>query len=293
MPRTAKNIIEPLQLPFEKIAAHLMGEPQEEFIKLPKEYPRSPLRYPGGKNRAVKSIYSVIPESETKLCSPFLGGASIELACTTRMEVYGYDIFEPLVAFWQELVERPLELAKRVWSYHPLTRTKFYNLQKRYMHLTDKLERAAAFFVLNRSSFSGTTLSGGMSPDHPRFTPSAIHRVEMFQAYNFKVECEDFRNAIPKHEDAFLYLDPPYMNGQALYGVRGDTHRGFDHKALAELLYKRDRWIMSYNDCDEIRTLYKDYVILSVEWIYGMSKNKQSREVLILSKDLENATIAK
>jgi DNA adenine methylase len=148
------------------------------------------------------------------------------------------------------------------------------------------VERAAAFFVLNRSSFSGTTSSGGMSPGHPRFTQSAIDRLRTFHADNFHVECSDYRDVIPKHDDAFLYLDPPYMNGQALYGIKGDTHKGFDHRALADLLNKRERWIMSYNDSLEIRELYKEQPILSVEWIYGMSKNKQSNEILILSRDL-------
>ena len=63
--------------------------------ELAKRFPHSPLRYPGGKNRAIKAIYSIIPQSERKLCSPFLGGASIELACTTRMQVYGYQ-YEPI-----------------------------------------------------------------------------------------------------------------------------------------------------------------------------------------------------
>jgi DNA adenine methylase len=285
--RPVEKIIRPINAPFEQIVAHLVdGETKEEFIPFPKIVPRSPLRYPGGKNRAVKSIYSCIPNDETKLCSPFLGGASIELACSTRMQVYGSDIFEPLIAFWEILLANPEKLIKRVESYYPLSRTKFYNLQKRYINLEDKIERAAAFFVLNRSSFSGTTLSGGMSPHHPRFNKSAIERLRTFQASNFQVECSDFKDVIPKHEDAFLYLDPPYMNGQALYGLKGDTHKGFDHKALADLLYKRDRWILSYNDCEEIRKLYKDYEILSLEWIYGMSKNKQSNEVLVLSYDL-------
>jgi DNA adenine methylase len=285
--RLLEKVIEPIDAPFENIVARLVNaEPQTPFIEFPKEFPRSPLRYPGGKNRAIKSIYSCIPSNETKLCSPFLGGASIELACSTRMEVYGADIFEPLIAFWQILLEQPNKLIRRVESYFPLSRTKFYNLQERYMNLTDEIERAAAFFVLNRSSFSGTTLSGGMSPGHPRFTESAIERLRDFKASNFHVECADFRDVIPKHEDAFLYLDPPYLNGQSLYGLRGDTHKGFDHKALAELLFKRDRWIMSYNDCEDIRKLYKGNPILSLEWIYGMSKNKQSSEVLVLSRDL-------
>lgn len=287
MSRSIETVIEPIKAPFEEVLAQIIGGAvQDEFITTPKNYPRSPLRYPGGKTRAINSIYSLIPANESTLCSPFLGGASIELACTTRMGVFGSDIFEPLIDFWETLLNNRGKLVERVMSYYPLSRTKFYNLQKRYVHLQDKLERAAVFFVLNRSSFSGTTLSGGMSPGHPRFTESSIKRLEKFSANNFIVECADFRDSISRHEDAFLYLDPPYMNGQALYGIKGDTHVGFDHRELADILYKRDRWIMSYNDCEDIRTLYKDYSILPIKWVYGMSKDKKSNEVLILSKDM-------
>ncbi len=270
-----------------KVPVKQMTARQSEISEFPQKFPRSPLRYPGGKNRAVKSIYSLIPVNETKLCSPFLGGGSIELICTTKMQVHGADIFEPLTAFWRVLLAHPELLAQRVEQYYPLTKVKFYYLQKRFIQLTDEVERAAAFYVLNRSSFSGTTLSGGMSPEHPRFTPSAIARLRSFKADNFQVEHADYRDVIPKHDDAFLYLDPPYMNGQALYGVKGSTHKTFDHRALAELLRKRGRWLMSYNDCPEIRELYKDNSIVSIAWLYGMSKDKQSKEVLISSHDLD------
>jgi DNA adenine methylase len=280
-----------IDVPSTKFVTGSNGERQKNLFKLP-EYPRSPLRYPGGKNRAVKSIYSFIPENETKLCSPFLGGGSIELACTKRMKVHGADIFEPLIAFWKTLLEKPEQLAKRVEVYlRNWSRTEFYNLQKRYLHLESELERAAAFYALNRSSFSGTTLSGGMSPGHPRFTESSVQRLRDFKANNFEVELADFREVIPKYADHFLYLDPPYMNGQALYGIKGDTHKTFEHESLAEMLLKRDRWIMSYNDCEEIRKLYKDYRILPIEWIYGMSKDKTSKEILILSPDIKNIVV--
>jgi DNA adenine methylase len=202
------------------------------------------------------------------------------------MEVFGSDIFNPLVTFWQVLLNNQDELVRRVRKYYPLTRTKFYYLQKIYLTLTDEIEMAAVFFVLNRSSFSGTTLSGGMSPDHPRFTESAIERLQDFHADNFHVQQADYRDVIPLHSNDFLYLDPPYLNGEALYGDRGNTHKGFDHDELAELLVGRERWIMSYNDCTEIRTLYKKNQILSLDWVYGMSKDKKSSEVLILSRDL-------
>ena len=274
-----------MKIPEEKVSRR---EVLRNRFDVPKNYPHSPLRYPGGKNRAVKLICSYIPANETQLCSPFLGGGSIELACSTKMMVHGYDVFGPLVDFWQVLLDNRELLAQRVEGYYPLPRTKFYELQRHCIHLEDKVERAAAFYVLNRSSFSGTTLSGGMSPGHPRFTESAIERLRSFKVKNFEVECADFREVIPKYDSAFLYLDPPYVNGQALYGVKGDTHKDFDHLALATLLLKRGRWIMSYNDCSTIRELYPDNPILSIKWVYGMSKNKQSSEVLIMSKDLSH-----
>ena len=284
--------VEPINGPFSRVASRAIRSEarSRREVQLSKVFPRSPLRYPGGKTRAIKAIYPYIPENETVLCSPFLGGASVELACTTRMQVRGYDAFSPLVDFWQVLMEDPKRLARAVKKYHPLSPSKFYNLQRIYIQLEDKLKRAAAFFVLNRSSFSGTTLSGGMSPKHPRFTDSSIQRLRDFKVTNFSVGVADFKDSIDANSDAFLYLDPPYLNGQSLYGLRGDTHKGFDHNALAEMLKGRDRWVLSYNDCEAIRTAYKDYRIVDIAWTYGMNKSKASNEVLVLSNEIE-ATI--
>jgi len=287
-PRPIENIIEPISASFERVVSKVLNAPiiSQPLIVFPETYPHSPLRYPGGKNRAVKEIYSCIPENEKILCSPFLGGASVELACSTRMQVYGYDTFSPLVDFWNVLMDSPDKLVKAVSLFYPLTRTKFYNLQKRYLRIEKELDRAAAFFVLNRSSFSGTTLSGGMSPGHPRFTESAIQRLRDFHVSNFSVKQADFKESIEKHKDAFLYLDPPYLNGQNLYGLKGDTHKGFEHEALSKILRNRDRWILSYNDCETIRKYYKGYQILNIDWTYGMNKSKISNEVLVVSHDL-------
>ena len=73
---------------------------------------KSPLRSPGGKTRAVKHILPHFPEDMKELCSPFLGGGSIELALASKgVQVYGYDAFEPLIWFWRTLLERPDALA--------------------------------------------------------------------------------------------------------------------------------------------------------------------------------------
>ena len=275
--RKIKNIIEPLDGTIEAFANDI-----------PSYYVKSPLRYPGGKSRAIPHILPLIPERTKIICSPFIGGASIELACTAKgIKVKGYDVFPPLVDFWQCLLERSSELAKKVEKYHPLKRNTFYSLQKRYAALTSPLERAAVFFVLNRSSFSGVTLSGGMSTGHPRFTETSIQRLRDFAVKNLSVEKADYRQSIKKNPNSFLYLDPPYLNGQKLYGVRGDTHERFDHQTLKELLDKRDGWILSYNDCPTIRKWYKEYQILKADWQYGMGNSKKSNEVVVLSHNLE------
>jgi len=252
---------------------------------------KSPLRYPGGKSRAVKIISKYIPKDTTELCSPFFGGGSLEIHCAQNgIKVYGYDSFGPLVDFWQVLLKNPKKLAAYVKKYHPLKKEKFYELQKIQLESKSKLERAAVFFVLNRTSFSGSTLSGEMASggkdNNPRFTKSSIDKLKTFRIKNLTIQQSDYKKSIPTHKNALLYLDPPYLIQSKLYGKKGDLHKNFDHHTLVKILKKRNNWILSYNNSKEIHQLYSDYTILYPDWKYGMSNNKKSREVLILSHDL-------
>ncbi len=245
---------------------------------------RSVLRYPGGKTRAVNFITGYFPEGLKELLSPFLGGGSIELEAAAKgTKVYGYDTFAPLAEFWQCLLKQPGALADKVATYYPLAKEAFYELQAHQTQFKTKLERAAVYYVLNRSSFSGATLSGGMSPGHPRFTETAIERLRTFYNPNIRIKKADFKQSLTEHPSMFAYIDPPYLIRSTLYGKKGDAHRGFDHEGLAAILRKRDHWILSYNDCEEIRALYKGFPSVVPAWKYGMSNNKASKEILIFS----------
>ena len=255
---------------------------------------KTPLRYPGGKSRAIEHILPLIPEDITELCSPFLGGGSVELAVAERgTTVYAYDIFEPLVWLWNALLSDPEQLATCADSYrvhHPdfftkkdrkpirgLLKEDFLRFREE-LHQADKFsfENAAKVYAINRSSFSGATFSGGWSNQAAcrRFTDSSIERVRKFREPNITVNCEDFKTSINKHPDAFLYCDPPYLLGadkDKLYGDKGNTHSGFDHKALYDILSQRSGWVLSYNNCQEIRDLYDNYEIREAEWAMSMS----------------------
>ena len=259
---------------------------------------RPVLRYPGGKQRAVRILTDYIPDGERELCSPFLGGGSFELHCAARlgMTVHAYDNFHPLVEFWRVLLSQPVRLADEVQKFLPcLERDDFYRLQKERGKFRSALKRAAVFYVINRASFSGCTLSGGMSPGHPRFTPSAVARVRDFPAeavaQNFSVGEADFADSIAAHPGALVYADPPYLlENQNLYGDRADRPGEFRHGALRDILLRRGgRWLLSYNDCEAIRDLYRGRAIISPRWRYGMSRDKASREILILSDELSAA----
>jgi len=244
---------------------------------------RSPLRYPGGKSRAARQIFRFIPKETKAICSPFLGGGSLELYCISHgIKVYGYDNFRPLIDFWQCLLDNQNKLADKVEKYHPLKRNQFYHIQKEQIESKNKFERATLFFVLNRTSYSGSTLSGGMATGgkdgNPRFTISSIQRLRDFKIDRKKISI--------KHLDILLYLDPPYLIESKLYGVKGDLHRNFDHDKLCQILKNREKWILSYNDSEKIREMYSGYQFVIPKWTYGMSKDKKSREILILSNDI-------
>lgn len=100
------------------------------------------------------------------------------------------------------------------------------------------------------------------------------------------VEKMDFEESIPLHRNKLLYCDPPYyIESSNLYGIKGDKHKEFEHERLYEKLSNRDNWILSYNNHEYIRNLYKDYKQVQLDWSYGTSKNKnkESKELLIIN----------
>ncbi len=243
---------------------------------------RSLLQYPGGKFRGVPALLPYIPPRR-RVVSPFFGGGTLELALEHRRQpVRGYDLLAPLVSFWQHAIRDAAQLAEEAAQYLTLDRPQFQRLQQSLMSLTG-FEQAVAFYVLSRTAFSGMALSSGMRDRgvSNRFTPSILRSLAAFRAPFLEVEQADFREVIPAHPQDFLFLDPPYMVNTKLYGYRGDLHDGFDHEALWCLLLRRSDWVLTYNDCPEVRALYAGCAIDKVSWSYGMNRSKQSSEVII------------
>lgn len=224
------------------------------------------------------------------MCSPFIGGGAVELELGERgIQVFGYDVFQPLVNCWQQVKHDAGAVAEAARRFHPTNREAFYRLQTTYFDIADPLTQAAAFFALNRSSFGGLTFSGGFSGEADnRFTKSCIAKLAGVKIPNLTVEQASFEVSLSRHPDTFAYLDPPYLLSAAksnLYGIRGDAHRNFDHGRLAEVLRSRGGcWLMSYNNDESVRRLYAGFPMVATSWKYGGGKD--GAELLIFSHDL-------
>jgi DNA adenine methylase len=248
------------------------------------------LRYPGGKTPALKFLLPFLPTKPSVLVSPFVGGGSLELAAAARgWQVHAYDAFQPLVDFWQILLTDRDRLVDAVQQYHPLNSDQFYALQR--ANFTTQVDRAAAFFALNRASREGLTYSGGFNksamtnPRYDRFTPSSIDALRRFVVSGeFWVERSDFRDTLAAHPDDLLFLDPPYylISSSNLYGRRGDLHKNFPHEELRDRLHERSRWILCYNDDPKVREWYDGFFT----WSYKTGDCRS--ELLVVSRDLED-----
>ena len=154
----------------------------------------SPLRYPGGKTRSRKLLFDIVNEHfNTSLLetvvSPYFGGGSFELYLTEKLGVHisANDGFNPLYVFWKQVSTNSEALCSNVTttrlqmlSSEDLGKSLFQSLRDSIMEESDELIKATSYFVINRSSFSGATLSGGFSKEstEKRFTTSSYRPLE-------------------------------------------------------------------------------------------------------------------
>ena len=258
----------------------------------------SPLRYPGGKTRACKIINNILLQyfdinNFDTIISPFFGGGSFEFYLQNNygLKLIVNDKFTPLYNFWKQVKINKQILCDELRKITIITKEQFIDYRNTIMNLNDDVfQQSIQYFIINRCSFSGSTLSGGFSEEASikRFTPSSINKIELLDFTNIDIYNFDFYDFINNFNNnkAFIFLDPPYYleNKSKLYGNNGDMHENFNHQLLFDLLNTKKNWLITYNNCEYIRKLYKDYIIIDVNWSYSMNTSKTSSEIIIISR---------
>tara|TARA_B100000214_G_scaffold121598_1_gene86143 strand:- start:466 stop:1299 length:834 start_codon:yes stop_codon:yes gene_type:complete len=266
---------------------------------------KTPLRYPGGKSRAIVKLLQYLPDltQVKEFREPFLGGGSVALEITKRyphIEIWVNDLYEPLANFWQilqhdgEKLQDELKQIKKEYHTPDLARD-IFTRSKEYLSTeeTDPFRRAVSFYIVNKCSFSGLTESSSFSKQasESNFSINGIERLMEYSELieGWKITNDTYESLLTDKKDVFVYLDPPYDIKIPIYGKRGAMHKYFDHDKFA---YDCDNhtapMLISYNSSQVVRDRFKDWNAAEFDHTYSMRtvgdymREQQDRKELVL-----------
>ena len=250
---------------------------------------KSPLRYPGGKSRAIKQIIEHLPDNFSEYREPFVGGGSLFIYLKQKyphLKIWINDLNPELYFFWkiaQSDLDKLVKEAFYLKNKHQNGKKLFAELISVDVDNLSEFGRAIRFFVLNRITFSGTVESGGFSQQafSERFTVSSLERLEKLEYIlpGIKITNLDYADLLtPANKNTFLFLDPPYFSvtKSKLYGKRGILHTSFDHERFSRVMKECSAsWLITYDNCPEIRNNFQFANLYEWELQYGMNNYKQ------------------
>ena len=281
--------------------------------KDPRKALKTPLRYPGGKSRAVTKMDQYFPDLRdyVEFREPFLGGGSVALHISKKyphLKITVNDLYEPLVNFWSNLQMFGEEMKEQLLDYKlthndPDSARELFNNSKDILGKTSysSIDRAVAFYIVNKCSFSGLTESSSFSSQASRsnFSVRGIEKLpgysEIISNWNINGYSYEYLMEHDMHDGIFMYLDPPYDIKDNLYGRKGSMHKGFDHDKFAKDCDKYSIPMMvSYNSDQLVKDRFKGWNAAEFDLTYTMRsvgeymrEQKGRKELLLINYDIE------
>lgn len=231
---------------------------------------------------------------------PFAGGAGASLKLLSQEETPGIqinDVDRSIYDFWWSVKNRPKDFARMLEdvpvSIPEWQRQRAIYRSKRRM---SRLQRGFATFYLNRCNRSGIIMNGGpiggIEQEGPwkidaRFGKAGLlERCARIAEYGNRISLSrldgiELIDTLPPTEN-FLFIDPPYFGkGQTLYMNALDATY---HSSLSGRLRSLgdSPWVLTYDDCDEIRDLYSGWAqVRPFSLRYVAANRRVGRELLI------------
>ena len=269
-----------------------------------KQY-KTPLRYPGGKSRACIKLDTFFPDLSqySEFREPFLGGGSVAIHVTKKypkIKIWVNDLYEPLTNFWQQLqhegnyIYKQLQQLKSRYPDPSSARGLFLDAKKIINDWkADAKDRAVAFYIVNKCSFSGLTESSSFSKQasDSNFSMRGIERIPGFSQLieRWKITGLSYEDMLSDEKNVFTYLDPPYDIKDNLYGKKGDMHKSFDHDQFAyNCDHHTGHQLISYNSSQLVKDRFSGWNVSQFNHTYTMRsvgqymKNQQQRQELVI-----------
>lgn len=293
---------------------------------------KTPVSRVGNKSSILHILYAVFPLNYGRFIDVFGGSGSVLLG---KPEIHPFEVYNDfdrnLANLFHCMKERTVATIRELGFCNLNSREDFIAIRRFFEHeqfsdeyLSEELKltelsfsvpeadelkeirtritkdydvrRAAMFLKLLRYSYSSSCKSFASQPFDVRKLFGLIQELENRMA-NVVVENQDFETLIRHYDrnDAFFYLDPPYFSTEDMYAVEFGWD---DHIRLRDTLKNiNGKFLLSYNDCPEIRELYKGFSMLDFSRTHSMAQRydagKEFKELLIGNYDLYEREKAK
>ena len=279
---------------------------------------KTPLRYPGGKSRACTKMDPYFPDlrNYVEFREPFLGGGSVALHVTKKyphLKITVNDLYEPLINFWIQLQTFGSELTDKLKDYKsthsdPISAKELFLNSKEVINKNgvDSIERAAAFYIVNKCSFSGLTESSSFSAQasDSNFSMRGIEKLlgyqEIISNWHINQYSYEYCFRTDIHDGLFMYLDPPYDIKDNLYGKKGAMHKSFDHDKFASDCDEHNdiKMLISYNSDQLVKDRFKNWNAGEFKLTYTMRSvgeymrdQQERKELLLFNYKLSEVTV--
>lgn len=271
---------------------------------------KTPLRYPGGKQKLAPFIAEIIAANDMCGCDyvePYAGGAgvAIELLLSgVARRIHLNDSSYAIYAFWRSILKDSESFCRKI-SRASLTIEEWKKQREILSHQRDYDLNEVGFslFYLNRCNRSGIPsggVIGGLKQDGPwkidaRFPRTElIKRIEAIASYRKsitvkKMDAEDFLQRYIPHlpKKTFVYCDPPYFNkADRLYL---NHYNAEDHKRISSVIQTKVKrpWLVSY-DCEpEVVRHYNQRRSFVYSLQYNAASAYKGKEVFFFSDRLK------
>ena len=278
---------------------------------------KTPLRYPGGKSRACTKMGQFFPDLReyVEFREPFLGGGSVAIHVSKLypdLKITVNDLYEPLFNFWVNLqmfgdeLTKDLKNLKIAHCNQDSARCLFAEMKdvinnSKYTNL----ERAVAFYVVNKCSFSGLTESSSFSAQasDSNFSMRGIEKLpeysEIISHWHINSYSYEYCFRTDIHDGLFMYMDPPYDIKDNLYGKKGAMHKSFDHDKFAADCDEHNHinMLISYNSDQLVKDRFKNWKASEFKLTYTMRSvgeymrdQQERKELLLFNYELPEVT---
>lgn len=234
---------------------------------------RSPFRFPGGKTWLIPIVRKWLKQDKflNELCEPFAGGGIVGLTAAFESlaeNITMVELDDEIASVWEVIINGNHKwLADKIFNFDLTTE----NVNKEFKNPNKTIEDKALCTILKNRIFHGGIITKGSglikngengkgikSRWYPKTIRDRINAIgHVKQKISFKTS-DAFKIMYQKKDEEKIsfFIDPPYTKaGKRLY-----THFDINHESLFALVSQlKGRFMLTYDDCDEIRDLAKKY----------------------------------